>query len=97
MGRIWRLVLTFTAFAVLSSVSSLGRADAEDPVFEAEVASVQQVTQQQATAIKASRATYSGKCPCPYDRDSAGRLCGKRSAYSRAGGASALCYPSDVQ
>ena len=35
-------------------------------------------------------------CPCPYNRDRAGRLCGKRSAWSRGGGKSPLCSPSDV-
>lgn len=49
-----------------------------------------------ATLIQQSRSNYSGNCPCPYDRDRAGRRCGGRSAYSRAGGASVLCYPSDV-
>jgi endonuclease YncB( thermonuclease family) len=39
---------------------------------------------------------YSGRCPCPYNVDRAGRRCGGRSAYSRPGGASPLCYPSDV-
>lgn len=39
---------------------------------------------------------YSGNCPCPENRDRAGRRCGGRSAWSRAGGARPLCYPSDV-
>lgn len=46
--------------------------------------------------IKRSHAYYSGNCPCPYNRTSRGYKCGKRSAYSRPGGASPLCYPSDV-
>lgn len=46
--------------------------------------------------IKRSHAYYSGNCPCPYNTTRAGRRCGKRSAYSRPGGASPLCYPSDV-
>lgn len=46
--------------------------------------------------IRQSIATYSGNCPCPYNTDSAGRRCGKRSAYSKPGGASPLCYPQDV-
>ena len=49
-----------------------------------------------ATLIQRSRSNYSGNCACPYDTDRAGRSCGKRSAYSRAGGASVLCYASDV-
>lgn len=46
--------------------------------------------------IKSSLARYSGNCPCPYNRDSAGRRCGARSAYSRPGGASPICYESDI-
>lgn len=46
--------------------------------------------------IADSRADYDGNCPCPYDTDRAGRRCGKRSAYSRPGGESPLCYDHDV-
>jgi hypothetical protein len=46
--------------------------------------------------IRESIAGYSGSCPCPYNRDRAGRSCGKRSAYSRPGGASPVCYDADV-
>ena len=46
--------------------------------------------------IKQSISAYSGNCPCPYNRDRAGRRCGGRSAYSRPGGASPLCFPTDV-
>lgn len=46
--------------------------------------------------IAESIASYEGNCPCPYNRDSAGNRCGGRSAYSRSGGASPLCYRSDI-
>ena len=46
--------------------------------------------------IRESIASYAGSCPCPYSRDRAGNRCGGRSAYSRPGGASPLCYESDV-
>lgn len=46
--------------------------------------------------INESLAGYYGRCPCPYHVDRAGRSCGQRSAYSRPGGASPLCYPTDV-
>jgi hypothetical protein len=49
-----------------------------------------------ARLIAASRASYPGSCPCPYDTDRAGRSCGRRSAYSRPGGYEPLCYPKDV-
>jgi hypothetical protein len=46
--------------------------------------------------IKQSIASYRGSCPCPYNVDRAGRTCGRRSAYSRPGGASPICYDRDV-
>lgn len=46
--------------------------------------------------IQRSFAYYSGNCPCPYSRTARGRKCGRRSAYSRPGGASPLCYRRDV-
>lgn len=46
--------------------------------------------------IAASIAAYSGSCPCPYNTDRRGHRCGGRSAYSRPGGASPLCYAKDV-
>lgn len=46
--------------------------------------------------IDESIAGYRGNCPCPYNTDRAGRRCGGRSAYSRPGGASPICYAKDV-
>jgi hypothetical protein len=46
--------------------------------------------------IQESIGAYPGNCPCPENRDAAGRRCGQRSAYSRAGGRSVLCYREDV-
>jgi hypothetical protein len=46
--------------------------------------------------IKQSIANYRGSCPCPYNVDRAGRSCGRRSAYSKPGGASPLCYSQDI-
>jgi hypothetical protein len=46
--------------------------------------------------VSESLASYGGSCPCPYNIDRAGRRCGARSAYSRPGGASPLCYERDV-
>lgn len=46
--------------------------------------------------IAESLAAYPGNCPCPYNVDRAGRQCGRRSAHSRAGGYSPLCYERDV-
>jgi hypothetical protein len=46
--------------------------------------------------IQQSIRSYAGNCPCPDNRASNGSRCGRRSAYSRAGGAAPLCYESDV-
>lgn len=46
--------------------------------------------------IEESIAAYPGNCPCPYSTARNGSRCGKRSAYSREGGAEPLCYPKDV-
>ena len=46
--------------------------------------------------IAESIASYSGRCPCPYNLAKNGSRCGGRSAWSRAGGYSPLCYPEDV-
>lgn len=46
--------------------------------------------------IKESISKYHGNCPCPYNRASNGTRCGKRSAYSKSGGYSTMCYESDI-
>ena len=35
-------------------------------------------------------------CACPFNQARNGSSCGRRSAYSRPGGAAPLCYPQDV-
>ncbi|WP_113627760.1 hypothetical protein [Pectobacterium peruviense] len=46
--------------------------------------------------IQESISSYSGNCPCPYNSAHNGSKCGKRSAWSRAGGYSPICYKDDV-
>ncbi|GAA4250802.1 hypothetical protein GBZ26_05180 [Azospirillum formosense] len=46
--------------------------------------------------VQESIDAYLGSCPCPYSTMRNGRRCGGRSAYSRPGGQSPLCYPDDV-
>jgi hypothetical protein len=49
--------------------------------------------------VRDSRAAYhaTGRpCACPDDLARNGSRCGARSAYSRPGGASPLCYAADV-
>lgn len=45
--------------------------------------------------IKNDRIGYSGNCPCPYNEDSRGYSCGRRSSYSKSGQIS-YCYDKDV-
>ena len=40
--------------------------------------------------------SHVGSCPCPYNTASNGSSCGERSAYSRPGGESPICYEDDV-
>jgi hypothetical protein len=46
--------------------------------------------------IAESHYNYPGPCPCPYNTMRNGRSCGGRSAYSKPGGYSPLCYRQDV-
>ena len=55
-----------------------------------------EVSRAKAEIIRQSIASYAGSCPCPYNSDRAGRRCGGRSAWSRPGGYSPICYESDI-
>ena len=46
--------------------------------------------------IAGSIASYSGNCACPYNSARNGSSCGRRSAWSRAGGAAPICYPNEI-
>ncbi|MFD2263424.1 hypothetical protein ACFSM5_11035 [Lacibacterium aquatile] len=46
--------------------------------------------------IRESLSSYPGNCACPYSTMSNGRSCGGRSAYSKPGGRSPICYDSDI-
>lgn len=46
--------------------------------------------------IQASIASYPGNCPCPYNAARNGSRCGGRSAWSRTGGYSPICYEHEV-
>lgn len=75
-----------TAIVLLLAFSSPVLSDNSD-------LSDEQVRQQ---IIENSINAYSGNCPCPFNRASNGSRCGKRSAYSRAGGYSPICYSKEV-
>ena len=46
--------------------------------------------------VEQSLLSYPGNCPCPYNVDRAGRRCGKRSAWSRPGGYTPVCFTTEV-
>lgn len=46
--------------------------------------------------IEESIADYPGTCACPFNQARNGSSCGKRSAWSKAGGYSPICYKDEV-
>ena len=60
---------------------------AADPLTDAQVREL---------IVQESIQSYPGNCPCPFNTDRAGRRCGGRSAYSRAGGYAPICYAGEV-
>ncbi|MBV4491941.1 hypothetical protein HU760_015200 [Pseudomonas sp. RD9SR1] len=46
--------------------------------------------------IAESIASYPGPCACPFNTTRNGSSCGRRSAYSKPGGYSPICYREDV-
>jgi hypothetical protein len=79
--RLHRTILAAMLLAVSASVS-MAAPMSDDDIREAVIAE--------------SIASYPGNCPCPFNTDRAGRRCGGRSAHSRAGGNSPICYPGEV-
>ncbi len=53
----------------------------------------EQVKQQ---IIQESIDSYPGNCPSPYNHARNGSHCGKRSAWSRAGGYAPICYKEEM-
>lgn len=55
-----------------------------------------EITTAKRKMITDSISSYSGNCACPYNSAVNGSSCGKRSAYSKPGGAAPLCYETDI-
>lgn len=68
---------------LLLGFSTQGYADTNDAQIKKEI-------------IAASIASYPGSCPCPYNLARNGSRCGARSAYSKPGGYSPVCFEGDV-
>jgi len=80
------LVFPFVFLSLLLAAVAV----AETPLTDQQIA---------ATIVKASRGAYyqtGHLCACPEDAARNGSWCGKRSAYSRPGGAEPYCYVTDV-
>ncbi len=84
-----RLLIRGCAVSVLAALCVLGApiSHADQALSDAEIRS---------KLIAESVAAYPGNCPCPYNLASNGSHCGKRSAWSRPGGYSPLCYDADI-
>lgn len=81
-------VSSFIAPSSFSSVASAATSEAKPKkLSDAQIRKI---------LIDESIAAYDGNCPCPYSTARNGSRCGRRSAYSRPGGAAPLCYPKDV-
>ncbi|MBE8733931.1 hypothetical protein F3H86_01365 [Aeromonas veronii] len=78
---------------LLLALLSIGfAASAKEQVPDARLVD-EQVKQQ---IIQESIDSYPGNCPCPYNLARNGSRCGKRSAWSRAGGYAPICYKEEI-
>ncbi|QSR73467.1 hypothetical protein GP488_14000 [Aeromonas jandaei] len=78
---------------LLLALLSIGfAASAKEQVPDARLVD-EQVKQQ---IIQESIESYPGNCPCPYNLARNGSRCGKRSAWSRAGGYAPICYKEEI-
>lgn len=84
-----RIVTSTFLFALVVSVPFADAASQKKPKTKPDA----QVKQ---AIIQESIEQYPGNCPCPYNTTRNGSRCGGRSAYSRKGGYSPICYPNDV-
>jgi hypothetical protein len=91
------LMFLVSAVALSASASDRGARVAEETA-PAQASKEKPLTDAQIRQIliDESIAAYEGHCPCPYSKARNGSLCGKRSAYSKPGGAEPLCYAKDV-
>ena len=79
-----------TAAAVILALLSIQPAVARPSLTDDQIR--QQIIQQSISDYQAT----GHPCACPFNQARNGSSCGRRSAYSRPGGAAPLCYPQDV-
>jgi hypothetical protein len=82
-----REILKFFCVFILLSAGILINAYAKQSLSDAEIRQI---------IIQHSISQYPGVCACPYSITRNGSKCGGRSAYSKPGGFSPLCFPKDV-
>lgn len=74
-------------FFVVVSFFTFNSSYARTPVSDAQV---------KKRIIAESIAEYPGPCACPFNQARNGSSCGKRSAWSKPGGYSPICYADEV-
>ena len=82
-----RRSISAAVFVAAMMISGGGHADSGKPISDDQI---------KQAIIQESIAGYPGHCPCPYNLASNGSHCGKRSAWSKAGGYAPVCYPYEV-
>ena len=82
MKNVFGIVLSVCAVAMFAS-----GAEAKSRLSDSEI---------RQRIISESIASYPGRCPCPYNGTRNGSSCGGRSAWSRAGGYSPICYANEI-
>jgi len=90
------LILVASVFVAASSLGDASRTPLAAATNEAKPPKRLSDDEIRKILIGESIAAYEGSCPCPYSTARNGSRCGKRSAYSRPGGAAPLCYAKDV-
>ncbi len=91
-----RLPIALLSLALLASLAIHLPAPSQAQDAPAEKARPLTDAQIRKLLIQESIEGYPGNCPCPYNLASNGSRCGKRSAWSKPGGYSPLCYDRDV-
>jgi hypothetical protein len=84
----------------IGKLCEVSRADCENIYFKVYLDKIDSLSNQSRSFfsnifIQEDQIGYVGNCPCPYNYDSRGGICGGRSSYSKNGKIS-YCYDSDV-
>jgi len=83
----------FFKWMLTAMLFTVGSLSAESALAQTGSLSTDQVKEK---IIEESIARYPGVCACPYNRARNGSSCGRRSAWSKAGGYSPVCYKEEV-